>query len=726
MVVGGQERAEHKKGNLFSSIFVAAVTFFFLSNQVLFMVNDPLMRDGSMLTGTRYTITTDALETIADDGSKSVIGIGSSQMFKALDGECIRKEISNDALIYNIAQPSSRPYTDMIHIPRIVDANPEVVLIEIAPNILLNTSKSAEEYVELRFKLDTMNQDSTDVGGWVDIIDSSHKEWLALNNLDRMKFKQDYFLEAAEERLNRLLLNESSARDVDLYGWIPSTDSELWPQYLQTPTFPADRYGFDGKTSQQRDEYNATQMMKTGNYNPAYFNSQSHQALDYEISTLLENEINVIIVGPPHHPFALSHVPENKWDGMNYTLEKYSNWPGVTIVDFTWTAGWLDDHFYDRNHLDDEGRLEFCKRLSPVIDAVLSSASEDINFNEYSFDLSEVDEKENPDLVSESPKLMVLSVNVEAGRRCADLEIIGDNKEQVSRCILGEFDEGRAGISEMMDAADDSGVKISFFVDVLGYYSYGVEIIEVMQFIDSRGHDVQMRMYPSMINSSSWEEIIQTNEWIVSKAEKENYMSCWSQESSNFWFKKSMDIFDLAQVERPIAFRAGAFRYCDSIIQSMEEYNLTQSYNYNLFSENQNFSFGYMQNFEWDNGVFEFPISYIVSQDGELNSYSRMDESAYEQEWAIDETINRFYSNDPSSRVLVMTMYSFSLLSKNESGYFYYEDDTKLSQFENFLQDFPEDYDIVSVSELQAYIDRGEVISEFILPTSSLENECHK
>jgi hypothetical protein len=65
-------------------------------------------------------------------------------------------------------------------------------------------------------------------------------------------------------------------------------------------------------------------------------------------------------------------------------------------------------------------------------------------------------------------------------------------------------------------------------------------------------------------------------------------------------------------------------------------------------------------------------------------------------------------------------------LSKNESGYFYYEDDTKLSQFENFLQDFPEDYDIVSVSELQAYIDRGEVISEFILPTSSLENECHK
>ena len=214
---------EISKKELISSIFVAVITFFFVSNQALIMVNDPLMRDGSMLTGSRYTITKDALVSISEDASESVIAIGSSQMFKALDGKCVSDQLTNQAFVYNLAQPSSRPYTDMLHIPRIVNSNPEVVLIEVAPNILLNTSKSSEEYVELRFKLDTMNQDSTDIGGWVDLIDPDHIEWVALNNLDRMKFKQDYFISASEERLKRLLLDESSARDVDSDCYIPSS-----------------------------------------------------------------------------------------------------------------------------------------------------------------------------------------------------------------------------------------------------------------------------------------------------------------------------------------------------------------------------------------------------------------------------------------------------------------------------------------------------------------------
>ncbi|MGB1955862.1 MAG: hypothetical protein ACPHUK_09710, partial [Candidatus Poseidoniaceae archaeon] len=304
------------------------------------MVNDPLMGDGSLLNGTRYTITKDALITISDDDSSSVIAIGSSQMFKALDGKCVSEQLANEAYVYNLAQPSSRPYTDMLHIPRIVASNPEVVLIEVAPNIIVNTSKAAEEYVELRFKLDSMNQDSTDIGPWVDLIDPEHLDWLALNNLDRLKFKQDYFIPATEERLSRLILNESNAREVGAYGHVPSTNSHLWFEYLQTPTFPADRYGFDGKSVEQREEYNNSQMAKTGNYNPPHYGSQSHAALDYEIETLLRNDIQVILVGPPHHPLALSYVTEDKWNGMNETLQKYADWPGVTIVDFTWSDGW--------------------------------------------------------------------------------------------------------------------------------------------------------------------------------------------------------------------------------------------------------------------------------------------------------------------------------------------------------------------------------------------------
>ncbi len=360
------------KNSLLLSVLINLIVCLLISTSIPSLLVEPLMRDGSIITGTRYTITKDALNTISEDNSVSVIAIGSSQMFKALDGKCVGENMENTALVYNIALPSSRAYTDMPHIPRIVSTNPEIVLIEIAPNLLANTSESAKEYVEMRFKLDTMNQENLDLGGWVDIIDSEHRNWVALNEIERMEFKREYFPAAIEERLSRLLLEESNAKEKWSYGWIPQTNSEFWNDYLQTPIFPSDNYGFDGKTKEEREIYNETQMKKTGSYNPSYSNSQAHAALDYEISTLLENDIRVILVSPPHHPSALSYVTEGKWDGLNETLSRYQLWNGVTIFDQTWESGWVDDHFYDRNHLDDEGRVEFCNRLAPVIDVILS------------------------------------------------------------------------------------------------------------------------------------------------------------------------------------------------------------------------------------------------------------------------------------------------------------------------------------------------------------------
>jgi len=360
------------KNSLFLSVLINLIVCLLISTSIPSLLVEPLLRDGSIITGTRYTITKEALNTISEDNSVSVIGIGSSQIFKALDGKCVSSNLDNDALVYNIAQPSSRAYTDMLHIPRIVSVSPEIVLIEIAPNLLGNTSESAKEYVEMRFKLDTMNQDNLDLGGWVDIIDPKHRNWVALNEIERLEFKQEYFPAVIEERLSRLLLEVSNAKEKSSYGWIPQSNSELWIDYLQTPIFPSDHYGFDGKTSEEREIYNDTLMMKTGNYNPSYRNSQAHAALDYEISTLLENDIQVILVSPPHHPSALSYVTNGKWDGLNETLSRYELWEGVTIFDQTWESGWIDDHFYDRNHLDDEGRVEFCNRLAPVIDIILS------------------------------------------------------------------------------------------------------------------------------------------------------------------------------------------------------------------------------------------------------------------------------------------------------------------------------------------------------------------
>jgi hypothetical protein len=54
------------------------------------------------------------LDTIANDEKVSVIGTGSSMMFKALDGKCVSNQINTEMTVYNIAQVNSQPVTDMI------------------------------------------------------------------------------------------------------------------------------------------------------------------------------------------------------------------------------------------------------------------------------------------------------------------------------------------------------------------------------------------------------------------------------------------------------------------------------------------------------------------------------------------------------------------------------------------------------------------------------------
>jgi hypothetical protein len=157
----------------------------------------------------------------------------------------------------------------------------------------------------------------------------------------------------------------------------------------------------------------------------------------------------------------------------------------------------------------------------------------------------------------------------------------------------------------------------------------------------------------------------------------------------------------------------------------MANHNMTQSYNYNMFSSGrQNFTAGYLHNFQWENEVYEFPISYVKDENDELQVSSRIDEST----WIIpvNETFERYFGNQPSTRVMTMILHSFSFLDRNESGDFYLKDQAKLDNFRNFILNLSNEYTIVSASELQLYLDDGSIKSEFKLPLRFLENECHR
>ena len=107
-----------------------------------------------------------------------------------------------------------------------------------------------------------------------------------------------------------------------------------------------------------------------------------------------------------------------------------------------------------------------------------------------------------------------------------------------------------------------------------------------------------------------------------------------------------------------------------------------------------------------------------------MQASSRIDEST----WTIpiNETFERYYENQTSTRVMTMILHSFSFLDRNESGDFYLKDQTKVNNFRTFILNLSNEYTIVSASELQLYLDDGSIKSEFKLPLRFLENECHR
>ena len=358
--------------DLMMSLLIASFLGMLLSHNLSIFLTEPLLRDQSLFTGSRYTITVDALNTIVDDDTISVIAIGSSMTYKGIDGECIGGFLGDDVTAYNLAQPSSKPYTDMQHIPRIISTNPDIVMIEISPDIL-STPSGHQPYIQLRYTLDSLYQDGSDLGSWIDIVPLKYRHWIAMNDIERMEFRQEYVPRAIEEHLNRLILNEDNGRGDGVWGWAPSPGHSSWNKYIQTPIFPNDIYGLEGFNQNKLDEYTETKLHVSPWPIPPANGTLSHSALEYEISSLLEAYIEIIIITPAYHPEHLKFLEDGQWDGFNETVSVFSQYDGVTVFDQTWAENiWTHDDFYDRNHLDGDGREKYCQLMIPTISEILN------------------------------------------------------------------------------------------------------------------------------------------------------------------------------------------------------------------------------------------------------------------------------------------------------------------------------------------------------------------
>jgi len=360
--------------SLVSSLFVCAVVTIMISPVFTQAVVQPLIIESRLVTFGRYAFASEAIDSISEDDSLSVVGIGSSMMYKAFDGECMEafSEMENSNF-YNLGVPASRPYTDMMQIPRLSNSGVDVVLVEVGANLLFKMSEGPDEYLEFRFTVQTMIQENSDLGPWTEIVLPYHQKWVYANEYERTAARQEWFVESNEILLERLFGLEQED-DIE-FRFLPDPETPEWIDYLKRPGWPASVIENDWKRKMTMEEYNETYLMTRSKFEPLGNGTQNHAALHYIISELIQSDIKVVLVGMPHHPHTYPYLDDGQWDGYNTTLQTLSESYAVNVMDFTWAekTGWAHKHFSDKNHLDDDGRLEFCERMTPLLNSLLES-----------------------------------------------------------------------------------------------------------------------------------------------------------------------------------------------------------------------------------------------------------------------------------------------------------------------------------------------------------------
>ena len=380
----------------FSSSVVALCIVFLLSSSITFSIVSDKLITTPMTSNSRYAVTFPALEYITHHDEDAVVAIGSSIIQASVDGVCITDAMNTpDITVFNLGISGANPYTEILQIPALVKAKPELVLLDLGPNSLwnYNSDESLDEYIQFRFTINSIMMSQGDIGDWTRLIRDEDRQWLAYTFEERMKLTQSYSQKSADYILQNMA--STFNEDFGVEARAPLPGDEDWHQYLMQPymdSFARPPF-FELKSDAEIQEYLGEKMpkkAKQGVYNPRANGTLNHAAYEYIIGELRDAEIPILMVATPHHPKVNSYLSPGQLDGFNQTFNQYANLSGVYGVNMYWEE-WHTAMFRDRNHLGDAGREYFCERISPYIDKMLADGGlendvvqiEGINLSNY-------------------------------------------------------------------------------------------------------------------------------------------------------------------------------------------------------------------------------------------------------------------------------------------------------------------------------------------------------
>jgi hypothetical protein len=87
------------------------------------------------------------------------------------------------------------------------------------------------------------------------------------------------------------------------------------------------------------------------------------------IEEMIEQNIKVILYSGPRHPMVFNYLAPGQTDGLNTTLDSFSNIEGVYVLNYLW-EDWEMSDFLDWNHLDNDGREKMCEKMGIFLNTI--------------------------------------------------------------------------------------------------------------------------------------------------------------------------------------------------------------------------------------------------------------------------------------------------------------------------------------------------------------------
>ena len=300
-------------------------------------------------------------------------------------------------------------------------------------------------------------------------------------------------------------------------------------------------------------------------------------------------------------------------------------------------------------------------------------------------------------------KVILLTCDVEA------LEF-PTNSTCTDRCIYGSNLQNTAahfGIEKMMDVAEQFGAKILFFYDVFTELSYPGASSKIFELINSRHHHFELHAHIEHIPDSWWNmHGFQRPTWAS------NYFDDFT---ARLVYGEAVSLFEKITSRRPIAFRAGSWRYCAQTLQALKDLGIDYSFNYYPPTAyrtpfHHGTDAGVLPSFQWNIGLTELPAAVICGPNSfspQLKYFGFESHRLDKRELYIN-FMRHFVEQQPDHEIAILVMHSWSFLTNGDGDRFQMASQEHVDALSQFLEETKSDYALVTFEQVRNRISNPE------------------